>query len=334
MSLRINSNVQSKIAQRSFNEGLKTRSESLAKLSSGQRINKSADEASSLAIGTKLQSISRGSQMAERNANDGISLIQVAEGGLTTIGEMLIRLRELAVQSASDTYSTEERYNLDTEFKALKEEIDRVSQSVEFNGTKLLDGRGGKITVQIGVHNVASEDRLGLDLGQIDASINKLFETGYDAKVYTEKSRTQVTKANFDPNLSNDQERERVSKEVMKENERARRAAAERGHEHLTLRTKQSSQQAISSLDVAIKNLSKRKSLLGSTQNRLHSVIGNLQESRINLEDSKSKLLDVDLAKETAINLKEKIKGEFQAKTLKQVNDFGKLAAKLVERNL
>ncbi len=336
MSFKINSNLLSLQSQRYLGEGVEKRANALGRLASGKRILKAADDAATLSISTKIDSLSRSNQVVQRNTNDGISLIQVAEGGLNSIGDMLIRLRELAVQSSTDTYATSERYNLDKEFKSLKEEISRVSDSVEFNNRKLLNGEGGKIDVQIGVHNVNAEDRISIDLHTIDSTINTLFETGYSkSSTSRKKSSSKASRAvSFDPNYSSDSERQRIVKEIEKENKKASQSAAQQGHQYLNLRTKESSQTAIDALDVAINNLSKKRSLLGSIQNRMGSVLNVQQNSKINMDSSKSKMVDADFAKETAESIKEKIKGEYQTENLKNINNIGSNAVKLVNANL
>ena len=136
MGLRINTNVVSQTAQRTLGNNNRTQSETLTRLSSGKRITKAADDAAGLAISEKLRAKIRGTNQAERNANDGISLIQTAEGGLNEVANILIRLRELSIQSASDTVGDVERQFTNIEYQQLKQEINRISQSTEFNGKK------------------------------------------------------------------------------------------------------------------------------------------------------------------------------------------------------
>ncbi|PJB53110.1 MAG: flagellin FliC, partial [Bdellovibrio sp. CG_4_9_14_3_um_filter_39_7] len=142
MGLRINTNVTSLSAQRTLGVNNADQAKSLNKLSSGARIVRSADDAAGLAISEKLRAQIRGTNQAERNANDGISMIQTAEGGLNEVSNILVRLRELAVQSASDTVGDSERAFTDLEYQNLKQEVDRISQVTEFNGKKLLNGAG------------------------------------------------------------------------------------------------------------------------------------------------------------------------------------------------
>jgi len=133
------------------------------KLSSGFRINKSADDAAGLAISENLSAQIRSFKQSGRNAQDGISFIQVAEGGMNEVGNMIVRLRELAVQSASDTIGPKERGYLDKEAQQLKLEIQRISQGTEYNGQSLLNGEGTKMDFQIGIKNNEFLDRISYD---------------------------------------------------------------------------------------------------------------------------------------------------------------------------
>ena len=174
MGLRIATNVVSMNAQRNLSASGEKQASSLNKLSSGSRITKAGDDAAGLAISEKLKGSIRSMQQATRNANDGISLIQTAEGGINEISNILIRLRELSVQAASDTVGDVERGFTDKEFQALKSEIDRISQVTNFNGTKLLSGTGGTLDFQVGIENNAENDRLQFKTADIDVTLGKL----------------------------------------------------------------------------------------------------------------------------------------------------------------
>ncbi len=160
MGLRIATNTQSLRAQTSMNKVEAQKSDSLAKLSSGSRINKAGDDAAGLAISEKLKANIRGSQQATRNAGDGISMIQTAEGGLNEVSNVLIRLRELSVQAASDTVGDTERKFADLEFQHLTQEVERIAASTQFNGKSLLSGEGDDMEFQVGIMNDAKNDRL------------------------------------------------------------------------------------------------------------------------------------------------------------------------------
>jgi flagellin len=174
MGLRINTNVPSLSAQRSLGINTRNLNDNLRKLSSGERITKAGDDAAGLAISENLKAQIRGMRQAKRNAGDAVSLLQTAEGGMSEISNIIIRLRELSVQAASDTVGTTERGFSDIEFQSLKEEIDRISKSTEFNGIKLLDGTGGKLEFQVGTKNDPILDRLQYDGSRADASVKAL----------------------------------------------------------------------------------------------------------------------------------------------------------------
>lgn len=160
MGLRIATNVQSLAGQRSLNQVKREQSSSLEKLASGSRINKAGDDAAGLAISEKLKSNIRGVKQATRNAGDGISLIQTAEGAMNEVNNILIRLRELSVQSASDTIGDKERAYSDMEFQQLVTEVERIATSTTFNDKQLLSGEGSDMEFQIGIHNVEKNDRI------------------------------------------------------------------------------------------------------------------------------------------------------------------------------
>ena len=176
MGFRIMTNTTAITGQRHMRNTRRALDQSMERLSSGFRINKAGDDAAGLAISEKLRAKVRGLMQAQRNANDGISLIQTAEGGLNEVQNILVRMRELGVQSASDTIGPKERVYLDREYQALKEEVDRIANATEFNGTNLLDGTGGQLDIQVntGGENILGTDRISFDAFKADANIDKL----------------------------------------------------------------------------------------------------------------------------------------------------------------
>lgn len=180
MGLRINTNVASLQAQTSLNKVNKESQDSFAKLSSGSRITKAADDAAGLAISEKLKAEIRSTQQANRNANDGISMIQVAEGGLNETSNILTRLRELSIQAASDTIGDAERGMSNMEYQQLKSEMERISKVTEYNGTKLLDGTGNQKDFQIGTKNDDFNDRISFDPGAVNSSLSSMGVDGID----------------------------------------------------------------------------------------------------------------------------------------------------------
>jgi len=161
MGIRINTNVSSINTRRYLNNSTVQFGKSMEKLSSGLRINRAGDDAAGLAISENLKSDIRALSQASRNANDGISMVQTAEGALNEISNIAIRLRELAEQSANETIGSSERSFLSQEFTALVSEITRISDTTEFNGTNLLDGSGGTIDIQVGMA-AGSNNQIGV----------------------------------------------------------------------------------------------------------------------------------------------------------------------------
>lgn len=175
MGLRVNTNTQSLAAQRHLGINSARQKLSLEKLASGSRITRSADDAAGLAISEKMRAQIRSLSQDMRNANDGISLIQTAEGGMNEIANILIRFRELSIQGASDTVGDSERVFIDKEIQQLKEEVSRITESTEFNGTKLLSGKETRLLeVQIGTKNNPQEDRFQIDTAKIQTSLDRL----------------------------------------------------------------------------------------------------------------------------------------------------------------
>lgn len=199
MALRISTNVASLNAQKSLastNHGLER---SLARLSSGYRINQAADDAAGLAISERLRGQIRGMKQASRNSEDGVSLVQVAEGGLNEISNMLIRLRELAVQASSDTIGDTERKFIDVEYQQLKSEIQRISEVTKFNGRDLLNGTGGVIDIQVGVQNDPFQDRISFNSSAANSSLEAL---GLVAESVADKESAQRSLAVVDTSMT------------------------------------------------------------------------------------------------------------------------------------
>lgn len=197
MGLRIATNVQALNAQKNLYGLSNDISTTMARLSSGYRINRSSDDAAGLAISENLKAQIRGFRQANRNANDGISLVQIAEGGLSEITNMLVRLRELAIQTSSDTIGDRERALVDVEYQQLKEEIERVAQTTQFNGTPLLNGMGGLLDFQVGVYNDPLNDRISFDASQGNATLESLMlsELSVASKEQSQESLAFVDEA-------------------------------------------------------------------------------------------------------------------------------------------
>ena len=277
MGLRINTNVPSLVAQRNLRSNRQVLDRTLERLSSGSRINHAGDDAAGLAISETLRAQIRGLSQAERNAQDGISLVQVAEGGLVEVSNILIRMRELGVQAASDTVGPKERKFLDNEFQQLAEEIDRIANSIEFNGNPLLNGSGSAFEVQIGTKNNPLVDRI------------KLFDP------YS----SNVNLVSLGINLS-------------------------------TVADKTSAQNSLASIDDALNSVTSIRAGFGSMQNRLQSVINNLQVNKENMMSANSRIRDADLAEETSELTKSQILNQAGVSVLSQANSSIKSALGLL----
>jgi flagellin len=232
MGLRISTNLASLAANRTLQNSNAQQTKSYQRLSSGNRIISAGDDAAGLSISENLKAQIRSMGQAERNANDGVSFIQVAEGGITEIGNMLIRMRELAVQAASDTVGDKERGFINNEVQSLTAEIDRIANVTNFNGTNLLNGQSDKseLQFQVGIRKEANDsdrivftpsdydvrsDTLGINgvdfssidgardaLDSVDTAISKAFETraklgAAQNKLHATVNNLAITKENL-----------------------------------------------------------------------------------------------------------------------------------------
>jgi flagellin len=195
MGFRISTNVASINAQRNLGNSQTAIDSSMAKLSSGSRINKAADDAAGLAISENLKAQIRSTRQASRNANDGISLVQTAEGGLNEIGNIVVRLRELGMQAASDTVGDTERGFIHKEVAQLKDEAQRISQVTTWGKTKLLDGSTPNYDFQVGIYNNDFEDRISFHANENTATLDALGLSGLD---YTSKEGAQSALGSLD----------------------------------------------------------------------------------------------------------------------------------------
>mgnify|MGYP001250041258 CR=1 FL=1 len=188
MGMRVTTNLSAINAQRNLIGSQRSINKSMAQLASGSRINIAADDAAGLAISERLKASIRSARQANRNANDGISMVQTAEGGLNEIGNIVTRLRELGIQAASDTVGAVERGFLDKEVQQLKSEIQRISTSTKWGTTNLLDGSTPAFDFQIGIYNNAEEDRITFNSAENNAQLDALGLAGID---YTTKEGAQ-----------------------------------------------------------------------------------------------------------------------------------------------
>ncbi len=175
MGMRISTNLTSLAAQRSIQRTDFEQKAALERLSTGARINHAADDSAGLGVSQKLNSYLRSNRQDIRNVQDGVSMVQTAEGGLSEISSILVRMRELSIQSSSDTISDTERGFINKEVSQLTQEVDRITEATEFNGrNRLLDGQGGRLEIQVGLNNDAQVDRYTINQSELDSRTSSL----------------------------------------------------------------------------------------------------------------------------------------------------------------
>ncbi|MCC0692202.1 MULTISPECIES: flagellin [unclassified Clostridioides] len=257
--MRVNTNVSALIANNQMGRNVSGQSKSMEKLSSGVRIKRAADDAAGLAISEKMRAQIKGLDQAGRNVQDGISVVQTAEGALEETGNILQRMRTLSLQSANEINKKEEREKIADELKQLKDEIERISSSVEFNGKQLLDGSSTTIRLQVGANygtNVAGTSNNNNEI------IIELVDTSgiMSAAGITSSS---ISSMNADGASGTD-----------------------------------AAKNMVSSLDSALKKLNSSRAKLGAQQNRLESTQNNLNNTLENVTAAESRIRDTDVASE------------------------------------
>ncbi len=299
MGLRIKTNVESLVAQRSLSENRSKLGDSLVKLSSGQRINKSADDAAGLAVSERIRARTKSLEVAKRNANDGISYIQVAEGGLNEVTNIVVRMRELASQAASDTIGNRERGFLDEEFQQLRQEVNRMVKSTEFNGAKVLQFDPDKTETQIfvGASNRADVEEVENDPDVLKIDLSRLEALGEALGEITEEGSDSMT--------------------VLAEDGAATLGGG-------------STHDLFQKIDSGLNAIADYRATLGSVQSRLNSTITNIDISSENLNAAMSRIRDVDYAAETAKLAQNRILTQAGISVLSQANSTPDLALALL----
>lgn len=200
MGMRVSTNIGAINAQRNLISSQRAMGKSMSQLASGSRINIAADDAAGLAISERFKSSIRSARQANRNANDGISMVQTAEGGLSEISNIVTRLRELGVQAASDTVGGVERGFLDKEVQQLKSEVQRIANVTTWGTTKLLDGSSPTFDYQVGIYNNSEEDRISFKASENVATLDALNLADLD---YTSKEGAQEALSKLDEAQTN-----------------------------------------------------------------------------------------------------------------------------------
>lgn len=305
MSLEIKTNITSIKAQRQLNLNGSRLQKSMERLASGQRINKSADDAAGLAVSERIRARVRSLDVAKRNASDAISYIQTAEGSLNEVSNIAIRMRELTSQAASDTLGNRERSFLNKEFQQLRQEIDRIIETTEFNGTKILKTADADKPIQI---FVGSSNR-GVD---IDGELPNY--EGNDPDV-------------LEIDLSDLQEFNNVVSTITKEDISIVPEDGEGGARDLG---PTGTEDLMSRLDTFVNSISAYRATLGSVQSRLDSTINNIEVSSENLNAARSRIVDVDYAQETAQFMKSKILSQAGLSVQAQANAMPEMVLGLI----
>ena len=305
--MRIQHNITALNAHRNLTNNNSSVGKSLEKLSSGYRINRAGDDAAGLAISEKMRAQITGLATAQKNANDGISLVQTAEGALTEVHSMLNRMVELATQSANGTYSTANRQEMQKEIKRLNEEIDRISNTANFNGTKLFTSPGAKADSQTGV---VTKTKITLHVGDSHETANQLKVTFQSMSSKTLGLHT--TQADFTKKLGCGSFT--VSTGTPNTGEKAVTIS------EIDLTSANSARHAISVAQAAIDMVSSMRSDFGAMQNRLDHTINNLSVQEENITAAESRIRDVDMAKEMMAYTKNNILVQSAQAMLAQAN--------------
>lgn len=295
MALYVNTNTSSINAQRNLSKSTSSLSSSYTKLASGLRINSAKDDAAGLQISNRMTSQINGLTQGNRNANDGISLAQVAEGALDEVTSMLQRMRTLAIQSANGTNSSAERTALNDEVKELQAEIARIGTDTSFGGTMIIFGASGNNDSLLNV-NGDSNNKINFQVG---ANANQTIDIEF-------KSMSSLLNTNSST-IANLQ-----AGDVIK------------------IDTISTSQSAIDNIDNMIKNVDSFRAALGAAQNRLESTISNQENIIENVNDARSRIRDVDYAAETAKMAQQQILQQASTSMLSQANQKNSIAMNLL----
>jgi flagellin len=296
MALSLLTNTSSLEAQRNLSQTGKALASNFSKLSSGQRINNAGDDAAGLAISERMKSQMSSMSQAERNANDGISLLQTADSALNENAGVLSRMRDLAMESANGTLGDSDRSALQIEFGQLRGEIDRIANVTEFNGAKLMDGTNATFKFQVGIGSSKSDT--------ISATMSKMTSASYG--VDPADGTTPIDLTTLVIGSGKDESGADVTGSA------------------------QTAQDALATLDKAIAATSNTRANLGATQNRLQVTVSNLQSANSNLSAANSRIRDVDVAKETAAMTKNNILSQAGLAVLSQANQLPSQALSLL----
>ena len=307
MALYVNTNTSSINAQRNLSKSTNALQSSYTKLASGSRINSAKDDAAGLQISNRMTSQINGLTQGNRNANDGISLCQTAEGALDEVTNMLQRMRTLAIQSANGTNSSDERDAIQAEAKQLQQEIGRIGKDTSFGGTLKIFGASTADKSLIKV----SGDANGNVGFQVGSNANEKISVGFKSMNTLLTITAQGEGNTFSDGLA-------VSADSLS------------GGSNISLSTASTAQTAIKALDIMISQVDSYRAELGAAQNRLESTISNQENVIENVSDARSRIKDVDYASETAKMAQQQILQQASTSMLSQANQKNSIALNLL----
>jgi flagellin len=313
MAQSINTNMPSLNAQRNLNTSQTSLATSMQRLSSGLRVNSAKDDAAGLAIAERMNTQIRGMNVAVRNANDGISFAQTAEGSLSKIGDNLQRMRELAVQSRNATNSEGDRSNLQKEFTQLQEEIDRTIKNSKFNGGSLFSSASTTLTFQVGA-GTEDSDRITVSSAALGGGT---------------ASSAGVVIATFDGSLSQTEVQNLMATLTTTNTGNSTAAGISIGGTSAVVGTDIDS--AIKVIDEALTQVNDKRAQFGAVQNRFEAVISNLQVSVENESAARGRIMDADFAAETANLSRSQILQQAGTAMLTQANQLPQAVLQLLQ---
>jgi len=297
MALSIYNNLMAANAARNLGNSYGQLATSVNRLSSGLRVNSAADDAAGLAIRELMRAEIASLNQGIRNANDAISLIQVADGALGIIDEKLIRMKELAEQAATGTYNSDQRLMIESEYQQMASEITRIANATDFNGVYLLNGflsgddhdgsqlqSTGKLKVHFGTGNLSAEDYYYIQIGCATASALGV----------------------------------------------GNNAGSDSGKAGFTISTQQAAQRALDALNMAIISKDKIRANLGAQQNRLENTVSNLQIQAENVQAAESRISDADISLEMTSFVRNQILTQAAVAMLSQANSLPQMALSLI----
>ncbi|HEX5536329.1 MAG TPA: flagellin [Sphingobium sp.] len=290
----IGTNVAAMRAQSASTSASNQLQQSMERLSSGKRINSAKDDAAGLAIATKMTAQIKGLNAAARNANDGISLAQTAEGALGQISNIVQRVRELAVQSANGTVTNQDRAGLDNESRALLDQINTIASTTNFNGVKLLDGSASTVSIQTGIN---STDTVSVALQNATTGATGL-------KIAKTATTVLSSTAGVDTIVGTGDDVAEVAEAA----------------DQIDLSTASAASRALAKLDSALNAIASSRAALGASQNRLSVTVDNISSTVTNLTEARSRIEDVDFSAETTNLAKAQILNQASTAMIAQAN--------------